>query len=228
VLAVHALWGHYTCSLNLCPSEIASEWTFALAGHEYKFDAFGNPTNRPHIAQCLTTIAENPVACAHFLHGYLKLFADKILGWPMGSDRQVDATCLFGAILAAYLKYEAGPRGGLHAHGQLLQQLLQAAALLKMVQEGTALQAHLFAFMESVMMAYFPTPVVDPSPLSTRPMPSTPSVVTVAPEAVPSFTVDWAEQAGVMPGKNATNWRWRWRWRRRWRLSLTLCLALPP
>jgi hypothetical protein len=38
VMAVQPLFGHYTCSLNLCPSEMGSEWTFAMAGKEYPRD----------------------------------------------------------------------------------------------------------------------------------------------------------------------------------------------
>lgn len=64
-----------------------------------------------------------------------------------------------------YLKYESSQRGGLHAHGQLIQRFLQAEHLRRLMADERAFKEHLFAFFESVMCAYFPVPVRHPSPI---------------------------------------------------------------
>ena len=158
VCATSNFYGAYTCQLNLSPSEMGSEWTFRLAGEKYVFDIDGRPTDRPHVSQCKSIIANNPVACAEFLMAYLRGFTECFLGWPMESDRQTEPNCLFGALHAAYLKYESSQRGGLHAHGQLIQKFLQTEHLRNFMRNGSVMEDNLFAFFESTMCAFFPTP----------------------------------------------------------------------
>jgi hypothetical protein len=129
-----------------------------MSGKEYKFDALGMPSERPHVQACLKIVAENPVACADVIHAYMRAFADIFLGWPMDSDRQVNPDCVFGVLLAAYLKYESSTRGGKHGHGQICQPALQAQRLKEMLENTPAFQFQLHGFMEAVMMAFFPTP----------------------------------------------------------------------
>ena len=87
-----------------------------------------------------------------------------MLGWPVGAHEQVNRNCYFGAMEAVYLKYESSTRGGLHAHGQMLQKMLQAEHLRMRMQEGSQIQAELYRFFEGVMMAYFPVPTAPPTP----------------------------------------------------------------
>jgi len=157
VLATHVVFGPYTTMFNLCPGEQFSEWTFALAGKEYKFDKYGKPEGRPETLECLKTVAQNPDACAHFIQAYLEAFCDIFLGWPMGSAKQVNPDCMFGVLLAAYLKYEASGRGGKHAHGQAIQAYLHFKNLENIMKNGQ-MASHLFTFMESVACSYFPSP----------------------------------------------------------------------
>jgi hypothetical protein len=79
-------------------------------------------------------------------------------GWPLDSHVQIDPDCMFGIFLALANKFEEYERGGKHGHGQGIQPALQAHRLQRMMAEGTILAEHLFGFMESVMMAYWPTP----------------------------------------------------------------------
>jgi Helitron helicase-like domain at N-terminus len=162
VIAATNLHGSYTCQLNLSPAEIGSEWTFRLAGEDYNIALDGRPTNRPHVTQCKRIIAANPMACADFLMAYLRAFTEIFLGWPMDSDHQVDPDCFFGKIYAAYLKYESSQRGGLHAHGQIIQKFLQTEALQRLLREGVFTE-QLFGFFEGLMCAYFPVPQVPPT-----------------------------------------------------------------
>ncbi|GAX76355.1 hypothetical protein CEUSTIGMA_g3801.t1 [Chlamydomonas eustigma] len=85
VLGANVLWGHYTCMLNLCPTESGSHWTFKLAGEEFSFDSFGAPDQqRPNTAKVMATISANPKACADFIYAYFNAFCEVFLGWPMG------------------------------------------------------------------------------------------------------------------------------------------------
>lgn len=114
-----------------------------------------------YVSQCKKIIADNPVACAEFLNAYLAAFADIFLGWPMDSDSQQKANCLFGEILAYYYKYESSTRGGIHAHGQLIQRFLQAQFLrdLVMNKNGDDMFINkLYSFFEATMCAFFPVP----------------------------------------------------------------------
>jgi hypothetical protein len=158
VLAPTTALGPYTCMINLNPAELGSEWTFKLAGKAYSFDAFGKPVGRPSVMDSLRLVAANPVACAEFIHAFFAAFCEVFLGWPMGSSKQTNPGCLFGAIYAAYLKYESSGRGGKHGHGQVAQAVLRAIWLAKFMSEGTAMQDLLFAFMESFSCACFPSP----------------------------------------------------------------------
>ena len=162
VIAVANFFGSYTCQLNLSPAEIGSEWTFILAGEEYKLGLDGRPTNRPDTLQCKRIIAANPVACADFLMSYLRAFCEIFLGWPMDSDCQTNPNCLFGPLYAAYLKYESSARGGLHAHGQCIKRILQTRNLQKLIEAGI-FQNELCGFFEGLMCAYFPVPQRPPS-----------------------------------------------------------------
>lgn len=99
ILAANALYGPYTCQLNLSPSELGAKWTFELAGESYTHDYDGRPTNRPHVVQCKQLIAANPVACADFLTAYLRAFVDVFCGWPMDSDRQVRLVMLYQLVM---------------------------------------------------------------------------------------------------------------------------------
>jgi hypothetical protein len=163
VLSAPAVYGAYTCQINLSPSEIGAKWTFDLAGESYTHDFDGRPSDRPHLVQCKQIIAANPVACAEFLMAYLRGFVAVFCGWPMGSDRQVNPDCLFGAIHALYLKYESSTRGGLHAHGQAIQRFLQALHLRKFMADTDAVKEHLFAFFEALTWAFFPVPQYAPT-----------------------------------------------------------------
>ena len=97
VLAANAVYGPYTCQLNLSPSELGAKWTFELAGEAYTLDYDGRPSDRPHLVQCKQLIAANPVACAEFLTMYLRAFAHVFCGWPVDSDRQVShsISCMY-------------------------------------------------------------------------------------------------------------------------------------
>lgn len=158
VLAVNTVFGSYTTMINLNPSELNMHWTFVLAGHPYKFDAFGKPNGRLPQLDCLRVVAADPVACAQAIRAMMAAFVDVFLGWPMGSKRQVNAACLFGLILALYLKYEDSGRGSLHGHGQALQPVLQATRLREIFEQSEEMQQRLFEFMESFATAYLPWP----------------------------------------------------------------------
>lgn len=77
--------------INLNPSEIGSEWTFILSGYRYSFALTGKPNNRPPFLKCRKIIAENPQACAKFLHNFFAAFADVFLGWPMNAKKQASS-----------------------------------------------------------------------------------------------------------------------------------------
>jgi hypothetical protein len=182
VIAPHVIFGHYTVALNLCPSELGAVWTFALAGKNYTFDAEGNPQGRPHLTACRRLIAANPVACAEFFRAYITGFLAVFCGWPIDSECQKDANCMFGVLTALYLKYENGDRGGLHCHGQGAQPFLSSERLKALFEGDNArMQQALFDFFESIMCAYFPSPVVNP----TSAVPTTPIV-----NIVPQVNVD--------------------------------------
>ena len=164
VLAPHIVFGHYTISMNLCPSELGSEWTFKMADAEYTFDADGYPEGRPHLTACRRIVAANPVACAEFFRAYMSGFLAVFCGWPIDSDRQCDPDCMMGELLALYLKYENGTRGGLHSHGQGIQPALQANRLKVIMSDGDAVQRSLFSFFENVMCSFFPEPATGLAP----------------------------------------------------------------
>ena len=166
VIACANFYGSYTCQMNLSPAEIGSEWTFRLAGHEYNLGLDGRPTNRPHTMECKRIIAANPVACADFLMSYLRAFTEIFLGWPMDSSFQTNPDCFFGPCFVAYLKYESSARGGLHAHGQAIQRILQTKNLQKLLEAGI-FQNELCGFFEGLMCAYFPVPQAPHSDLPT-------------------------------------------------------------
>jgi hypothetical protein len=176
VCAAADFFGPYTVQLNLSPSETGSEWTFDLAGKSYQLDLDGHPTTRPHVAECKKIIADNPVACAHFLVAYMRAFCHVFLGWPQGADKQENPDCMFGPLWAPYLKYESSGRGGLHAHGQAIMKFLHAINLRKLITDGI-FKSQLFGFFESLMCAYFPVPQVPPA--STTPF--SPSYTEVMP-----------------------------------------------
>ena len=163
VLAPQGIFGPYTCSLNLCPSEIGSKWTFCMAGYEVDYDDAGHLTGRPHTSQCYRIVAANPVAAAEFLHCYMRAFCAVFLGWPMECEQQKHPECLFGRICVAYLKYESSTRGGKHAHGQVLQPAMQAARLKDLMSNGTTMEYQLYSFMDGIMAAYFPIPTAPPT-----------------------------------------------------------------
>jgi hypothetical protein len=159
VLATNVVFGPYTCMINLNPSEANLHWTFTLAGVPYKFDAMGVPEKGALAGwERLRTVAANPVACAQAIRAIMAAFFAIFLGWPLESKHQVNPHCLFGLILAAYLKYEDSGRGGLHGHGQLIQAALQTANLKKLMEDGEAMQERLFQFMESFATSYLPWP----------------------------------------------------------------------
>jgi len=155
VIAGNVVFGSYTTMMNLCPSEGSSEWTFRMAGKEFKFDMFGNPDQPPSVVAKLKIIAANPKACAHYAHAYMQSFTKVLMGWPKGSHVQLNPDCLFGKINMCYLKYEVSGRLAIHAHGQMTQPILQAKHLLSMLEDGS-FQKHLFRFMESFNMQYVP------------------------------------------------------------------------
>ena len=157
VIAGNVVFGSYTTMMNLCPSEVSSEWTFRLAGKDFKFDIFGNPDNKRSVLENLRTIAANPKACAHFAHAYMQTFTKVLMGWPMDSPCQIDENCLFGKILMTYLKYEVSGRLAIHGHGQMTQPVIQAKHLLNMMEDGT-FATQLFRFMEGFSMQYMPSP----------------------------------------------------------------------
>ena len=158
VLAISSIFGPFTCMINLNPSELNLHWTFTLAGVPYTFDAAGRPQGRPGQLDALRIVAANPVACAQSIQAYLSAFCDVFLGWPMESKRQSNPDCLFGVIKAAYLKFESSGRGGLHAHGQILQPPLQAQKLQQLMKDGHVMQKRVFEFMESFCTSYLPWP----------------------------------------------------------------------
>ena len=164
ILSAPAVYGAYTCQLNLSPSELGAKWTFELAGEAYTTDFDGYPSGRPHVTQCKKLIAANPVACAEFLMTYLRAFVDVFCGWPMESDQQLEPNCMFGVIRAMYLKYESSQRGGLHAHGQVCQPFMQAEQLRRIMGDGDVFKEQLFGFFEALMCAYFPVPQSPPTP----------------------------------------------------------------
>jgi hypothetical protein len=88
---------------------------------------------------------------------YMQAFTEVICGWCWEEDRQTNRQCMMGEILTMYLKYENSNRGGLHAHGQLTQPLLQTQHLLNMLKDGR-FQSNISRFLESFMCAYFPIP----------------------------------------------------------------------
>ena len=163
VIAGNVIFGSYTCMMNLCPSEISSEWTFRLSGKEFNFDMFGNPANPRPVIESLRCVAANPKSCAHFAHAYMQSFAKVFLGWPMDSPCQIDPNCLFGQILMAYLKYEVSGRFAKHAHGQITQPALQAKHILLMMENGD-FQKLLLNFMESFSMSYTDECPASPAP----------------------------------------------------------------
>jgi hypothetical protein len=142
-----------------------SEWVFRLAGHTYTFDLQGNPQGRPNATECRRIIADDPMACAQFLHAYMGAFVAVMCGWSFSASKQVNPRCFFGIILALALKYEESTRGSKHAHGQMTQPALQAHRLVQLVTEGCAdMQAMLHGFYESFAMCYWPSPSSFPPP----------------------------------------------------------------
>ena len=87
----------------------------------------------------------------------MQAFTEVICGWNWDEDRQSNSKCLMGEILCMYLKYENGTRGGLHAHGQLTQPVLQTENVRRMLKDGVYQQA-VCEFLESFMCCYFPSP----------------------------------------------------------------------
>lgn len=159
VMAVTTVFGPFTCMINLNPSESSLCWTFTMIGQPpWVYDAFGKPQGRPNHLDALRAVAANPVACAKVIHACLALFNEVFLGWPLGADRQANPNCLFGPIVALYMKYESSGRGGKHAHGQILQPPLQAANLKKLLDDSEDMQQTLFKFMESIACSYLPAP----------------------------------------------------------------------
>jgi hypothetical protein len=177
-LSAVTVHGQYTCMLNLCPFESSSPHTFTLMGKPYTFDRKGMPVGRPGYIECLAAIASNPVACAHFIDAYMRAFTHRMLGWPMGAKKQIDPTCLFGKVTFVYLKYESSGRGGKHAHGQIVQPLLQTKRLEELFREGRTVRKQLYAFMESFSCSVMPSPEGPVAPASRAPSegPSAPTV----------------------------------------------------
>jgi Helitron helicase-like domain at N-terminus len=157
-LSAVTVFGQYTCMLNLCPFESASPHTFTLMGKPYTFDRAGLPIGRPNYIDCLSAVASNPVACAQFLHAYMCAFQHRMLGWPAGASKQVDVNCIFGVVTFAYMKYESSGRGGKHAHGQIVQPVLQTKRLEKLFSEGSAVEKCLYDFMEGFCCSVMPSP----------------------------------------------------------------------
>ena len=183
VLAPHVIFGHYTVAMNLCPSELGAVWTFRLAGKNYTFDAEGNPEGRPHLTACRRLIAANPVACADFFHAYITGFLSVFCGWPIDAQCQQDPNCMFGVLVALYLKHENGERGGLHCHGQGTQPALSTERLKRLMEDGNAtMQRALFDFFEAIMCAYFPSPTTNPTVANTTLCTSTPPIVNIIPQ----------------------------------------------
>lgn len=161
VLAVSTVFGPFTCMINLNPTEVNLHWTFKLSADSkgaYTFDSFGNPVGRSSSVECLRTVAANPVACADAIHAVFSAFAAIYMGWPMDSKRQTNPNCLFGPILAAYMKYESSGRGGKHAHGQILQPPLQVDNLKRLMDDTPAMQQRFFDFVEGFAASYLPWP----------------------------------------------------------------------
>jgi hypothetical protein len=153
------VFGPYTVMMNLCPSETCMAWTFELAGKAYTFDVLGRPQGRPSVTESLRVVATNFFACAHAIHAYMAAFAAVFLGWPMGATSQVNQACLFGVVLAYFLKYEGSGRGGKHGHGQAIQPVLQSQNLRRLFEGGDGtVRDQIYAFTEGLMCSYVPTP----------------------------------------------------------------------
>lgn len=128
IQAAWNIFGPYTLMMNLCPYENNMIWVFELAGEPYLFDAkTGKPLKNLSKEERARIVAANPVACAHAFKAYLDAFQKVFLGWEPGAERQTNADCLFGIILAFVFKMETGGRGGIHAHGQCIQPLFQVS-----------------------------------------------------------------------------------------------------
>jgi hypothetical protein len=157
-----ALWhmfGPFTVSINLNPSDTHCWLALKLAGHEYKFDATGQPETgpggRPDIHAIWRAMAGNPTACAQFFHAFLAAFCATFLGWPLGEARQRPGRWLFGRVKAYAFKYETGGRGTLHTHGPIIQPQLQAAQLHQYLATPSG-QQYIVAALDRMICQAFP------------------------------------------------------------------------
>lgn len=162
-LSAWHVFGEYTIMMNLCPFEIASKWVFQLAGVEYELDAFGVPTDAcPTKAERKRIVAANFFSCAHFLRIYMRAFDSVMLGLDE-KGKQVNPDCIIGTLWAWLWKYEESFRGGLHSHGLGMQPFMAVQRLQALLKEGSAVQDYFFKFANSIMCAYNPSPMQDPS-----------------------------------------------------------------
>jgi len=156
-----ALWhsgGVWTASVTLNPSELSAGIVFEMcgAGYSYATDT-GIPTGAPGAMERWKIIASNPVVCAEFFRVYVLAFIETFLGWPRGAPCQVNQDCVFGPVVAWYLKFQVMTRGALHAHGNIIQPQLQPASVRKLFDSPTG-KRRLQGLMQSLMMQRLPSP----------------------------------------------------------------------
>jgi hypothetical protein len=160
-MALWHMFGPFTCSINLNPSELHSGLSMTLAGHEYTYTASGAPATgaggRPNNNSVARLLAANPTACAQFFHAFITAFIGSFLGFGPGEGKQRPGRWLFGRVLAYGFKPETGGRGGLHAHGPIIQPQLQAAQLQQYLSTPAGEQ-YVLKMLGGMICQALPTP----------------------------------------------------------------------
>lgn len=122
--------------------------------------SFSRAENAPDVMTKLRVVASDPVGCAKFFNLFLCAFCDVFLGYPIGAKEQkfLDGKpCgLFGRVLAYMFKFESSGRGGIHAHGVIIQPDLQATRLQAITTDPLT-KAKLLNFLEHTMSQVIPT-----------------------------------------------------------------------
>lgn len=145
-------------SVNLNPASLNSAVFFTLAGHTYTYDDLGFPVNAPAAAQRWKILAANPVAAAQFFKIFMEAFCSEILGFPLEGTRQTEEAC-FRAVLHHLFKYETNQRGEMHAHGMIIQPLIQIRRLQTFFSSRKEeLRPKLLPYLEAFSTSWLPEP----------------------------------------------------------------------
>jgi hypothetical protein len=174
----HALWdayGHFTMMLNLNPAAKHMRVTFKIAGRDYSFTSQGHPDERaPAARERWRILARNPYACAMAAYVFLTAFCAELLNFPTDAcEQRSPEGCMFGRVLAYSFKPETSSRGEIHFHGLIVQPMLQADNLERIMQNGEALKA-LERLLGATAAAYLPGGLVAEGHIPVKGLPPLP------------------------------------------------------